>query len=309
MKKISNEVKVGFTVLVTLVSFILLFNFLKGKDLFNRTAYYYAVYDKIGGLAESSPVEVNGYKVGVVQSIRFIDAVSGRLLVTFSVDRNFKLPKNTVAEVLPLSLIAGMKVQFVYGNGPGFYSDGDTIQGRLAVSIIDKVETELIPVKERITNLIVSADSVITSINKIMDEGFRKDLGETMSNLNSTTASIDNIIGSNEKELKSTLESVSKFSEMLSANTGKMNSTFSNLQAISDTLAAADIYATISNLKASLEGASKMMNNLNSGKGSAGQLLTNDSLYINLSNSLSSLNLLLEDMKANPKKYVHFSLF
>jgi len=309
MKKISNEVKVGFTVLVTLVSFILLFNFLKGKDLFNRTAYYHAVYDKIGGLAESSPVEVNGYKVGVVQSIRFIDAVSGRLLVTFSVDRNFKLPKNTVAEVLPLSLIAGMKVQFVYGNGPGFYSDGDTIQGRLAVSIIDKVETELIPVKERITNLIVSADSVITSINKIMDEGFRKDLGETMSNLNSTTASIDNIIGSNEKELKSTLESVSKFSEMLSANTGKMNSTFSNLQAISDTLAAADIYATISNLKASLEGASKMMNNLNSGKGSAGQLLTNDSLYINLSNSLSSLNLLLEDMKANPKKYVHFSLF
>jgi len=309
MKKISNEVKVGFTVLVTLVSFILLFNFLKGKDLFNRTAYYYAVYDKIGGLAESSPVEVNGYKVGVVQSIRFIDAVSGRLLVTFSVDRNFKLPKNTVAEVLPLSLIAGMKVQFVYGNGPGFYSDGDTIQGRLAVSIIDKVETELIPVKERITNLIVSADSVITSINKIMDEGFRKDLGETMSNLNSTTASIDNIIGTNEKELKSTLESVSKFSEMLSANTGKMNSTFSNLQAISDTLAAADIYATISNLKASLEGASKMMSNLNSGKGSAGQLLTNDSLYINLSNSLSSLNLLLEDMKANPKKYVHFSLF
>ena len=133
MKKISNEVKVGFTVLVTIVLFIFLFNFLKGKDLFNRTAYYYAIYDKIGGLAESSPVEVNGYKVGVVQSIDFIDAVSGRLLVAFSVDRNFKLPKNTVAEVLPLSLIAGMKVQFVYGEGPGFYSDGDTIPGRLDV--------------------------------------------------------------------------------------------------------------------------------------------------------------------------------
>jgi len=309
MKKISNEVKVGFTVLLTIVSFIFLFNFLKGKDLFNRTAYYYAIYDKIGGLAESSPVEVNGYKVGVVHSIDFIDAVSGRLLVAFSVDRNFKLPKNTVAEVLPLSLIAGMKVQFVYGEGPGFYSDGDTIPGRLAVSIIDKVETELIPVKERITDLMVAADSVISSINNVLNEGFRKDLGATMSNLNSTTASIDNIIGTNEKELKSTLESVSKFSEMLSANTGKLNSTFSNLEAISDTLAAADIYTTISNLKSSLESASKMIDNMNSGKGSAGQFLTNDSLYTNLSNSLSSLNLLLEDMKANPKKYVHFSLF
>jgi phospholipid/cholesterol/gamma-HCH transport system substrate-binding protein len=142
-----------------------------------------------------------------------------------------------------------------------------------------------------------------------LNEGFRKDLGATMSNLNSTTASIDNIIGTNEKELKSTLESVSKFSEMLSANTGKLNSTFSNLEAISDTLAAADIYTTISNLKSSLESASKMIDNMNSGKGSAGQFLTNDSLYTNLSNSLSSLNLLLEDMKANPKKYVHFSLF
>ena len=118
MKKISNEVKVGATALLTIVVFVWLFNFLKGKDFLKSTAIYYTVYDKVGGLAESSPVEVNGYKVGVVRSLDFIDPKSGRLLVEFSVNKNFKLPKNTVAEIVPVSLLGGMKVQFVYGNGP-----------------------------------------------------------------------------------------------------------------------------------------------------------------------------------------------
>jgi len=96
MKKISNEVKVGATVLLTLVVFVWLFNFLKGKDFLKSTAIYYTVYEKVGGLAESSPVEVNGFKVGVVRSIDFIDAESGKLLVEFSVNKNFKLPKNTL---------------------------------------------------------------------------------------------------------------------------------------------------------------------------------------------------------------------
>ncbi len=127
--------------------------------------------------------------------------------------------------------------------------------------------------------------------------------------MNNTTGSLDRILGSKEKELKETLDNITKFSDMLSANTQKMNSTFSNLESITDTLAAADLYNSISNLKASLEKASLLLENLNDGKGSAGQLLTNDSLYTNLNNSLGSLNLLLEDVKSNPKKYVHFSLF
>ena len=90
MKKISNEVKIGFTALITILVFIWLFNFLKGKNLFSKTANYYVVYDKVGGLAESSPVEINGYKVGVVQSVRFLDPLSGRLLVELSVEKGFQ---------------------------------------------------------------------------------------------------------------------------------------------------------------------------------------------------------------------------
>jgi len=309
MKKISNEVKVGATALLTIVVFVWLFNFLKGKDFLKSTAIYYTVYDKVGGLAESSPVEINGFKVGVVRSIDFIDEISGRLLVEFSVNKNFKLPKNTFAEIVPVSLLGGMKVQFVYGNGPGTYSEGDTIPGRLAESLMDKIDTEILPVKEKISNLIVVIDSVISSVNEVLNADFKKGLSGTLANLNSTTQSLDKIVGSKEKELTATLDNVNKFTQMLSDNSGKMNKTFSNLESITDTIAAADIYTSVSNLKASLEKAALMMDNLNKGKGSAGQFLTNDTLYTNLTSSLESLNVLLKDMKTNPKRYVHFSVF
>jgi phospholipid/cholesterol/gamma-HCH transport system substrate-binding protein len=309
MKKVSNEVKVGVVTLLTILVFIWLYNFLKGKDFFSNSAYYYTVYDKIGGLAESSPVEINGFKVGVVQAIEFENAESGRLIATFSVSKDFKLPKNTVAEIVPVSLLGGMKVQFVYGNGPGTYSDGDTIPGVLAESITDKIETEFLPLKDKISELISNLDSVIVSVNNVMDNEFKKNLKGAASNLNNTTGSISRIVGSNEKELKETLVNIDKFSKMLSENTVKMNKTFSNLESITDTLAAADIYTSVTKLKESLEQAALMMDNMNKGKGTAGQFLTNDTLYTNLSNSMESLNLLLLDLKANPKRYVSVSVF
>jgi len=307
--KISNEVKVGTVTLLTIVAFIWLFNFLKGKDYFKKTANYYCIYDEIGGLAESSPVEINGYKVGVVQSIDFVDAVSGKLLVVFSVSKDFKLPVNTVAEILPVSIIAGMKVQFIYGNGPGTYSDGDTLPGRLAKGLLTKLETEIIPIKERLMSLLNVLDSVISSIDEVMDPGFKKNLNGIVANLNSTTGSFDEIIGSSETELKKTLDNLARFSNMLGDNSASMGKTLENLGTITDTLAAADIYASVTNLKKGLQTTSDMLGNLNEGKGTAGKLLTNDSLYTNLTATLESLNVLLQDMKDNPKRYVHFSLF
>jgi phospholipid/cholesterol/gamma-HCH transport system substrate-binding protein len=303
MKKISHEVKIGVTAIITILVFIWLYNFLKGKDLFSSTSHYYVVYDRVGGLAESSPVEVNGYKVGVVQSVRFLDPESGRLLVTLTVDKGFKLPINTVAEITTATLIAGMKIQFVYGKGPGTYSNGDTIPGRLAESVITRVENELIPLRTKITDLISVIDSVVSSINEIMDPQFRADIRSGISSLSNTAKSID------EAELKSTLENINKFTQTLAENSGRLTSTFSSLETVADTLAAADIYGSVNNLKVSLEKAGVLLEKLNNGQGTAGQLMTNDTLYQNLSNSLGSLNLLLLDMKANPKRYVHFSVF
>ncbi len=309
MKKISNEVKVGATAIVTLIVFIWLYNFLKGKDFFQNVAYYYSVYDKVGGLSESNPVEINGYKVGVVQSIDFLDETSGKLLVAFSVGKNFKLPENTVAEITPISPLGGMKVQFIYGNGPGFYEEGDTIPGSLAPSLSEMIDQEILPLKDKIAGLVVTLDSITSSLDQIMDEEFKADMRGTLDNLNNTTGSLERIVSSKETDMKNTLENLNKFSRMLADNSDEMSNTFKNLDRISDTLSAADIYGTIRSLKESLEETSAALENMNNGKGTAGQLLTNDTLYINLSNSLASLNALLIDLKANPKRYVQVSVF
>jgi phospholipid/cholesterol/gamma-HCH transport system substrate-binding protein len=282
---------------------------LKGKNLLSNKAHYYAVYNQINGLAGSSPVEINGYKVGVVQSINFLKDGSGRLLVKMSVGKGFTLPEKTVAEVTTATLIAGMKIRLVFGSGPGIYKNGDTIPGRLAESIITKFENELVPLKEKVTGMINVLDTVLTGINDIMNPEFRKNIRNSMANLNHTTKNIDEVLGSKEAELKSMIADLSKFSKMLSDNSNKLGNTINNLQTISDTLAAANIYATILKLKATLEKTSELMDGMNKGKGTAGQLFTNDSLYKNMNNSISNLDLLLKDLKANPNRYVHFSLF
>lgn len=307
--KISNEVKVGATAIVTILVFIWLYSFLKGKDLLSTTNHYYAVYDQINGLAESSPVEINGYKAGVVQSISFINDGSGRLVVKMSVSKEFKLPGKTIAEVTTASILAGMKVRLVFGTGPGIYKNGDTIPSRLAESIITKLSDEIGPMKDKLSGLIARLDSTLTGVNNVLTPEFSRNLNGTVSNLNHFSKNLDDVMASKSGELKSMLADLSKFSRMLSQNSDKLDTTLTNLRNISDSLAAADIYTTVSNLKSTLERTSQLMDGLNKGKGTAGQLLTNDSLYINLNNAVASLDLLLKDVKTNPKRYVHFSLF
>ncbi len=303
MKKISNEVKVGATALLTILVFIWLYSFLKGREVFSSKAHYYVIYDKVGGLAESSPVEINGYKVGVVQSIRFVDPESGKLLVVLSVDKGFRLPKNTVAEITTATLIAGMKVQFVFGNGPGTYSNGDTIPGRLATSLITKLEEELIPLKNKVESVIVKLDSTIGSVNEILNPEFRSNINSGMESLSKTVKGIE------KADIGASLNNIKRLTGVLAENTENIKNTFQNLEAFTDTLAAADLYTSVGSLKSSLERLTLLLDNINNGKGTAGQLFTNDSIYKNLNNSLANLDNLLQDLKANPKRYVHFSMF
>ena len=177
------------------------------------------------------------------------------------------------------------------------------------VSIIDKLGNDIDPLKAKVEIWLIRFDSVVSSINDIMNPEFKKNLEGSMANLNSTTEDISSILKSKEAELKATIDNISKFSKMLADNSTVMDTTFMNLKSISDSLASADLYSTVLNLKSGLEKTSLLLDNLNNGKGTAGQLFTNDSLYTNLSNSLESLDVLLIDMKANPKRYVHFSLF
>jgi phospholipid/cholesterol/gamma-HCH transport system substrate-binding protein len=307
--KISREVKIGLIALIAIVLFIWLYSFLKGKNLLTRTAYYYSVYNEIGGLSESNPIEVSGYKVGVVQSIKFIDDGSGRLLVTLSLNKNMRIPVGSVAEITTASLIAGMKIQFKFSDNQAIYKSGDTIPGVLAVSMVTRIEEEILPLKNTINAMVMNLDSLLTSINQTLNPEFRNDLSQSVENINTATGSVARMLKERENELSSTLANLHTFSEVIAKNSPKIDTAISNLATISDSLAAADFAGTINRLRDATAQTAILLENLNKGEGSAGKLMTDDSLYINLTASLDNLQALLDDLKENPKRYVNFSLF
>jgi phospholipid/cholesterol/gamma-HCH transport system substrate-binding protein len=309
MKKISREVMVGGVALITIVAFILLFNFLKGSAIFTSTDTYYIVYDNIAGLTESNPVEISGYQAGVVQNIRLINDGSGKLLVSISVDRNFDIPEGTKAEITTATLIAGMKIVLRMGDSKEMCQNHDTLDGYVATSIIDRLSQTITPLEGNISDMIIKLDSVISAINEVFTPEFSSDIRSAVSNVNNVTASLSEITGKEKEALMASMESLEKFTAMLSDNSASLDTTIKNLAAVSDTVASFDLGAALASLKSSLSNLDEIVKGINQGEGSAGKLVKDDNLYTNLNNTLTDLDLLLKDLKENPKKYVHFSLF
>lgn len=307
--KISHEVKVGAVALITIIAFILMFEFLKGTALFTSTDTYHIVYDNIAGLTESNPVEINGYQAGVVQDVKLINDGSGRILVSLSVDRHFNIPRDTKAEITTATLIAGMKIILRMGESNEMCHNHDTISGYVATSIIDRLSETVSPLEDNITSIITRLDSVVSAINSVFTPDMTGDIRSTMANVNDVTAGLKEISDSRKDELMAAISEIQAFTAMLSANNATLDSTLKNIGEISEAVAQADLGTSLASLRSSLTGLDTIVTGISRGEGSAGKLVTNDSLYTNLSNSLRSLDLLLRDMKENPKKYVHFSLF
>jgi phospholipid/cholesterol/gamma-HCH transport system substrate-binding protein len=307
--KISHEVKVGAVALLTIVSFILMFEFLKGTALFTSTDTYHIVYENIAGLTESNPVEINGYQAGVVQDVRLINDGSGLILVSLSVDKHFNIPEDTKAEITTATLIAGMKIVLRMGESSVMCHDHDTISGYVATSIIDRLSQTISPLEDNISNTIIKLDSVVSALNDVFTPEMTGNIKSTMSNVSGITASLKDVSDSSKDELVAAISELQTFTAMLSSNSATIDSTLKNLSGISETVAAADLGTSLSSLRTSLSSLDGIVKGISKGEGSAGKLVTNDSLYNNLSNTLYNLDLLLRDMKENPKKYVHFSLF
>ncbi|HWR75268.1 MAG TPA: MlaD family protein, partial [Bacteroidales bacterium] len=308
MNKISHEVKIGAVALITIIAFILLFNFLKGSALFTSTDTYHIVYSNIAGLTESSPVEINGYQAGVVQDIKLINDGSGLLAVSVSVDRNFNIPVGTKAEITTATLIAGMKIILRMGESSVMHHNHDTLEGYVATSIMDRLSQTLTPIEGNLTDMVVKLDSVISGINNILTPEMTSDIRSAVSNVNGITANLKEISDREKDTLMASIEDLKKFTSMLASNSSALDTSIKNLAAISDTVASADLSSSLASLKASLKNVSELAEGMSKGQGSAGKLMTDDSLYTNLNNTLYSLDQLLQDMQANPKKYVHFSL-
>ena len=301
--RISREVKTAILVIVSLILIVFLFNYLKGQNLLDSSRKVYVIYDNVEGLASSSPVTLNGHTIGRVQEIGFSDDGSAKIKVLLLIEDDFEFSKNSKAELYDTGLIGGKGIGIIPAfDNAGNVASGDVLEGSVKLGIMDMVGKTLTPLQEKIGIVLVSADSLLANINDVFDEPTKSnlkkgiaELSSTISSFKDTSISINKLIADNKEKLDNTLANVEDVS--------------SNLSSITDSIASANLTKTINDLQATIGNFDKVLSSIENGEGSIGKLLKDEGLYNNLEGATKQMEELLQDMKLNPKRYVHFSLF
>lgn len=300
--KISREVKTALLVIAGIALFIFGYNYLKGKNLLSSDRTYYAVYNNVEGLAPSTPVTINGLNVGKVQSISFKDD-TGKLLVAMTIEKDFQFSKNSEAQLYEAGLIGGKSIAIIpkFDNAE-IAKSGTYLKGTVKAGLSELVNQRLNPLQEKMEIVLVSADSVLSNINEVFDTKTKANLKNSIAQLDATigsfksmSGSLNSIIGTNKDKLNTTLANVEKVS--------------TDLSQVSSALAQANLDDTIKEFQKTVSNFNGVLAKIESGQGSMGKLLKDEKLYNNLEGATKQLEELLEDMKLNPKRYVHFSLF
>ncbi|PWN61371.1 MlaD family protein [Chryseobacterium oncorhynchi] len=309
--KFSKELKAGVITLLAIVGFVLLFQFMKGKSLFTTDNIFYAKYDNVEGLAQSSAVSINGLKVGQVDKIIPQTAKDGKIsfVVKITVDNKFEFSKNSSLEIFEPGLMSGkeMRVNLMYGGVQA--KDGDTLKGAFKLGMMGSLSSQVGPVKDQLQVVLHRVDSLMTNANQLFDRQNRAEIKALLSNLNktvgaleTTAGSVNNLVGHNDPKLQKVLDDAS-----LTMQSGKVTlDKYGNLAQNIDTK---QLNATIANLDATVGKLNQVIGGIDKGQGSLGKLMKDEQLYNNLNSASSNLNSLIEDMKANPKRYINFSVF
>ncbi len=299
--KISRELKIGLMAIAAIVLFIFGYNFLKGKNLLEDSRTFYAVYDQVEGLNQSSAVTINGLQIGTVIGIKIQE--DAKLVVEMNIKNDYPFSKSSVAEIYGGDLIGGKSVAIVPDfEDKNLAKSGDTLPGKIELGLMDLVNEKLGPLQQKVEDGVSSVDTLLNSINYVMNEDAKNSLrnsiikfNTTIDHLNSTAAQIDNLLAKNSKKFDNTLTNVSEMSE-------KFNR-------IADTLSRVEFNKIVGDLENSLAQFNNIAEKINSEEGSLGLLINDDKMYVNLQNATKQLEELLQDMKLNPKRYVHFSVF
>lgn len=313
--KISREIKVGLVFLASVAIFVWGFNFLKGTSMFSGSRLLYAVYDKVDGLDKANKVKVNGLNIGQVKDLDFLEG-SSKIVAEFYIKSEIKIPVNSVARIYATDLLGSKAVEIILGDSKEYLQSGDTLKSEMESSLKDQLSEQVEPLKKKALVLINSVDSVMMVIQSIFNENTRSSLASslenirnTLGNLESASSNIDTILISEKTRVQNIMANAESISRNLRENNENINTILTNFASLSDSLADAEIPQTLRDASMAVNNLKVISDKINHGEGTLGQLIANDSLYLQLNNSMNSLNLLLEDIRLNPKKYVKLSLF
>lgn len=300
--KLTREIKTAILVIASILLFIWGYSFLKGKDLFTNYTTLYVVYDNVEGLASSAPVTLNGLIIGKVNGIT-IDENTGKLKVRMQIKTDFPISKSSIATMYSSSLIGGKQISIQ----PNFQdkelvTDGQVLASNTELGLTDSLGSKLEPIQQKLDKLLANVDTLVTGLNNVLDQKGQADLKKSLAELSQTmeqfhkaSSSINGILDQNKTQINSML-----------ANFNKVSSNFSN---ISDSINKADLGKTVRSLNHTLSKVDGLMTSLEDGNGTMGKILKDESLYNNLNSTSHELELLLQDLRLNPTRYVNVSLF
>jgi len=314
---VSREFKIGVLVVVAIALFIWGVSFLKGINLFNKRHELYALYPKIDGLIPASPLMLKGYKIGQVSDLKLIQKQGTYyVLVHFILLEDVKIPKNSIAKAFSADLLGTKAVEIIPGESSEFVRNGDTLQAMTEEGLKESVDKRIAPLQVKAENLISSIDSVMTVVNAVLNKKTRENLEKSfesirkaITTLEQTAYKLDELIGNEKARISQITYNLSRITSNLADNEKKINQILSNFSAVSDSISKSQLKQAINNAEKSLKELHILLAQINEGKGTLGKLVKNDSLYFNLNKSMDNLQQLLADLKAHPKRYVHFSIF
>jgi phospholipid/cholesterol/gamma-HCH transport system substrate-binding protein len=318
MAGIRKEVKVGVTIIASLGILLWGLNFLKGVNVFSTTKHYYALYDEIQGLGTSSPIMINGFKVGRVMELKFHPEMDGRIVVKFSVDEEeFLIPNRTIAKITSMDLLGSKSIDLILPrNIDGYLQHGDTLITGVERSLTDEVNAQIAPLKKKAEDLLASIDTAVTFVKVILNKQAREDLQSSFSSIKNTfytfeilARRLDTLTQQEKAKLSMVMNNVQSITSNIRNNNENITAILDNFRLISDSLAISNITTAVNNASDALIAAAGIMEKVNQGEGTLGMLINDDSLYVHLSSAARDLDKLLVDLEEHPKRYVHFSLF
>ncbi|WP_285056250.1 MlaD family protein [Pedobacter ginsengisoli] len=308
--KIANETKVGILAAFSIALLIIGYNFLKGNAIFSSETVLYARYSHVDGLAVSKPVLINGFQIGRVDKLQL--QPDGSILATLKIKGKYEIPKSSIAKLESTDLLGSKAIVMALGSGDDYAQDGDTLNANVQKGILETVQ----PVQKKAEMIIGKMDSILTSVNSILNPNFQKNvdksfnsISSTLASLESTSKKVDNLVGSEGSRVSAILANVEAISSNLKQNNQKISAILNNINSVTDQVAAMNFKQTLDNANKAVADLQTIVGKINNGQGSLGLLVNDAKLYDNLNNASKNLDNLMIDLKANPKRYVHFSVF
>jgi phospholipid/cholesterol/gamma-HCH transport system substrate-binding protein len=314
--KIKKEILVGLLVLLTGGMLYWGVNYLKGMNIFSEEGIYYAVYPNVDGLMITNPVLINGLKVGQIKDVYFEENRPSDVIVEIMITQDIRIPANSLAKIISSDIMGSKALSIIPGNATFYAKTGDTLEAKVEESITDAINRELQPIKRKAENVMGSIDTLLTVLQGVMGGKNGRNFSEslqrvlnTMRYLEESSLSFNDMMIREKPRFIKIVDNLESITSNLNNNKEYISNIIQNFSSISDTLAKVHFQETLAHTDKSIRDFDAILKQINSGEGSLGLLLKNDSLYNALNKSSIDLDILLKDIKENPKKYLNFSVF